>query len=81
MLTLLSSHLNSNLIKAFGDVAPVALTSEAALVNVVFPMAATTGSRQLDRAGYGHAVTTIAGQSFVRSVQDIVGLFVVVENP
>ena len=76
-----SSHLNSNLIKAFGNVAPVALTSETSLVNVVFPMAATAGSQKFDRAGYGYAVTTFAGKSFVRPVQDVVGLRAVVENP
>ncbi|MEE8303493.1 MAG: hypothetical protein V3S24_13785 [Candidatus Tectomicrobia bacterium] len=59
VLTLLSSHLN--LIKAFGVVASVALRSEAALVNVVFPMTAAAGSRKFDLAGHGYTVTTIAG--------------------
>ncbi len=76
-----SISLDADLIKAFSDVAPIALTSEAAPVNVVFPVAAAAGSRKRDLPGYWYPVTTFACQSFVRPVQDVVGLCVVVECP
>ena len=70
-----------NFLEALCDVAAITLSSEITLVNIVPPMAATACRRQLNFAAHRNEVTAVASQSFVRTVEDIVGLLVMVEYP